>query len=407
MSNKKLTYTFVSNLKPPEKGKRDEHYDSVVKGLLVRVTHTGHKSFIYRYGDEGTRYTIGSFSDMTIADARDKARDLKERVRQGYDPQAEKIARRNRPKDLTVKDMAEIFKKKHLPSLKKSTSDDYTRRIDNFIKPPLGRMRINDVKRHHVIEVLEEIAETGSDGTGSPIQSNRVRAIMSSMFNFGINRGIADHNPVQLVKPLGKENKRKRVYTESEIRTIWNVFDELDDPFRSLFKMLLICGQRSGETRLMRWDEITEDMTWIIPAEKTKAGREQHLPLPDLALSVLDGIKPLTGASAYVFESPVKRNEPVAWLQKISGNVRKATKINDFRLHDLRRTAASYMAELGVDRTVLGKVLNHKGLAGDDQVTAIYDRHEYIQEKRNALARWNHVLTEILTGEREKIKKIS
>ena len=407
MSNRKLTYTFVSNVQPPDSGKRDEYYDSIVKGLLVRVTHTGHKSFIFRYGDKGKRYTIGSFSDMTIAEARDKARDLKERVRQGHDPQAEKIARRNRPRDLTVKDLAKVFKEKHLPSLKQTTRDDYTRRIENFIEPALGKMRIKDVQRHHVIEVLEEIAENGSDGKGSPIQSNRVRAIMSSMFNFGINRGIADHNPVQHVKPLGKEKQRKRVYSEAEIRTIWKVFDELDEPYRSLFKMLLICGQRAGETRMMRWDEIKENMIWVIPAEKTKAGREQHLPLPDMALTVLDGIKPLTGTSSYVFESPVKRNEPVAWLQKVAGDVRKATKINDFRLHDLRRTAASYMAELGVDRTVLGKVLNHKGLAGDDQVTAIYDRHEYIQEKRNALARWNHVLTEILTGEREKIKKIS
>jgi integrase len=407
MPSQNLTYTFVSNLKPPEEGKREEYYDTVVKGLLVRITHTGHKSFIFRYGDQGKRYTIGSFADMSIADARDKARDLKERVRQGYDPQAEKIARRNRPKDLTVNDLAIVFKNKHLPTLKKSTRDDYKRRIDNFIIPALGKMRIKDVQRHHVIEVLEDIAENGVDGTASPIQSNRVRSILSSMFNFGINRSLADHNPVQLVRPLGKEKKRKRIYDDEEIRKIWGQFDKLDEPFRSLFKMLLICGQRAGETRMMRWDEITDDLIWIIPAEKTKAGREQRLPLPEMALEVLDEIKPLTGGSDYVFESPVKRNEPIAWLQKISGEVRKESKVVDFRLHDLRRTAASYMAEMGMDRTVLGKVLNHKGLAGDDQVTAVYDRHEYIKEKRNALNLWTRLLKQILNkNESSKILKI-
>lgn len=394
MPKKTLTHSFISNLKPPEKGKRIEYYDEVVEGLLLRITHTGHRSFSFRYGPTGKRYTIGNFSDVTLAQARDKAKDLKYKVKQGEDPQADKLAKRRKPKEKSVKELAELFKKRHFPKLKESTQNDYTNRIDNVIVPALGKMEVKTVDRVDVIDLLEEIAEEN----GAPIQSNRVRAILSSMYTFAVDRGIAELNPVSGTKRFGKEKRRKRVYSEKEIRKLWKQFELQDEPFRSVFKMLLICGQRAGETRVMRWNEI-KDGIWTIPEENTKAKRVQVLPLPPMALDVLDEIKILTDSSDFVFESPRMDNKPIQWLQHRASDVRKASKIKDFRLHDLRRTAASYMAELGVDRTVLGKVLNHKGLAGDDQVTAIYDRHEYIKEKKIALLKWNRLLSQILEKE--------
>lgn len=361
---------------------------------MLRITHTGHRSFSFRYGPTGKRYTIGNFSDVTLAQARDKAKDLKYKVKQGEDPQADKLAKRRKPKEKSVKELAELFKKRHFPKLKESTQNDYTNRIDNVIVPALGKMEVKTVDRVDVIDLLEEIAEEN----GAPIQSNRVRAILSSMYTFAVDRGIAELNPVSGTKRFGKEKRRKRVYSEKEIRKLWKQFELQDEPFRSVFKMLLICGQRAGETRVMRWNEI-KDGIWTIPEENTKAKRVQVLPLPPMALDVLDEIKILTDSSDFVFESPRMDNKPIQWLQHRASDVRKASKIKDFRLHDLRRTAASYMAELGVDRTVLGKVLNHKGLAGDDQVTAIYDRHEYIKEKKIALLKWNRLLSQILEKE--------
>lgn len=368
-----------------KKGARIEFYDTVVEGLILRVTSTGYKSYSLRYGDDGTRYTIGKADDISLSDARDFARDLRFKIRKGEDPQAEKVKARRTVKANTVKDLAEMYKKRHLPHLKESTSKDYTRRIDNFIVPSLGKLPIEDIERYHVIELLEDIAEGDNP---APIQSNRVRAILSSMFSFGINRGIADSNPVQHIKPLGKENKRKRVYTEAEIKKLWETFEAIHEPFSSLFKMLLICGQRAGETRLMKWDDITDNV-WTIPAENKKAKRTQVLPLPELAINILDHRKSDLQTSDYVFASTVNPSEPINWLQKVAGDVRTKSEIPDFRLHDLRRTVATYMAELGVDRTTLGKVLNHKGLAGDTQVTAVYDRHDYLEEKQTALKLWN------------------
>jgi integrase len=126
-----------------------------------------------------------------------------------------------------------------------------------------------------------------------------------------------------------------------------------------------------------------------------------------MALQIIEQMRLLTGESDYVFNSPKKENTPLAWLTRARVTIQKHSDVSDFRPHDLRRTVATYMAKLAVDRTVLGKILNHKGLAGDTQVTAIYDRHSYMKEKRQAMNRWSSHLQNILTGKTEaKITKI-
>lgn len=395
MPKKKLTHPFISNLDKPKK--RTEYYDTIVDGLLLRVTKAGHKAFALAYGPKGKRYTIGTFPSVGLAEAREVAKKLRIEIALGNDPQAEKIANRNKPKAKTVEDLAKAFKKRHLPKLRQSTRDDYERRIDNKILPELGKIPLESITRLDIIELLEKIAEDEQ----APVNSNRIRSILSSMFSFGVNRGMLEQNIVFSIKPLGKVSRRKRYYSPDEIKRIWDAFELEEEPYRSLFKFLQICGQRSGETRQMRWDYI-ENGIWTIPAELTKANRTHEVPLPFMALDVLKEVKDYSWDSDYVFMSPVLDNEPVDWLQKAAGRVRKASGVKDFRLHDLRRTMATYMAGMRTDRTVLGKVLNHKGLAGDDQVTAIYDRYNYREEKIAALDKWNNKLDQILKGEIEK-----
>lgn len=401
MATQTLNDPFIRHYKTPDK--RVEVYDDVVSGLALRVTASGHKSFVYRYrfAQNVKRYTIGSYPSVSLVKAREVARHLHRQISDGIDPLQEKKIKKNTPAPKTVAELADAFKKKHLPTLKESTRTDYERRIDNVIIPALGKVPVNSVSRMNVIELLEEIAED------APIQSNRIRAILSSMYNFGINRAIADQNPVISVKPVGKESSRDRVYDKDEIKALWKAFESEQEPFCSVFKLLLICGQRSGETRQMKWEDVSDDGIWTIPANQTKAGRIQHLPLPDMALEILDNLRPLTGSTDFVFQSPILPNQPIAWLQKSAGRIRKASEVSDFRSHDLRRTVTSYMAELGVDRTVLGKVLNHKGLAGDSQITAVYDRYDYKNEKRTAINRWAEHLERIINdSEGEKKAKI-
>ncbi|WP_171032865.1 tyrosine-type recombinase/integrase [Fodinibius saliphilus] len=406
MPKRKLTFPFIDNYKSPEK--RKEIYDKVVDGMALRVTPTGHKSFVYRYrfGDKVRRYTIGSFPEFSLAAARDKARELHRKIKDGIDPIEERKAKKYETDHETVSDLADEYKERHLPSLRESTSDEYRRLLKKEILPVLGDIPVDKLSRRHIIKLLDKIAVERGKG----VLSNRVRAVLSSMYSYGVDRAIVEANPVLAVPKRKKsENKRERVYSKDEIRALWKAFEQQAEPVQSIFKMLLLCGQRSGETRRMRWEHLDNDNVWVIPASETKAKRTHHVPLSDSAVKLIENLKILTGTTDYVFASQSNRveNQPVKWLQKAVKRIQNASKVKDFRVHDLRRTAASYMAKLGVDRTVLGKVLNHKGLAGDDQVTAIYDRHNYMDEKRQALNRWARHLQKILSEEEDQGAKIT
>jgi integrase len=404
MPKRHLTDTFVRSRKA--NSKRIEYYDQHlienndlkamgVKGLLLRVTKAGNKYWYYSYWYDGQskRYKIGDYPNVGISDARDKAKQLADQVNDGIDPQAEKNAKKNKAKPKKFEYLVNQFKKKHLPTLKESTQRTYTERIDGEMIPAFKGMAIQNISRGVIIELLEEILERGS-----PYQSNRVRAILSSMFSFGVQREIAEYNPVKTIKPLGNEEKRERVLDEDEIKELWEGFGRLPEPTGSLFKVLLTLGQRLGETRRMRWDNIEEDV-WTIPKENTKANRKHFMPLTPTAKQIIDRLE---NDSPYVFESYRKPNKPLKSVHGSFNRLAEDLGINDIRIHDLRRSAATYMAELGTDRTILGKVLNHKGLAGDTQVTARYDRHGYIEEKRTALNRWSHKLQQIISGEETK-----
>lgn len=397
MPNIHLTDPYVRGLQP--QNKRIEIYDETKSGqptgLAIRLSEKGRKSFVYRYryGKDVKRITIVVYPTMKIAEARKKVKEIEGMLSTGLDPLEERKRRKSAPRPLTIRSLANLFIEKHLPNLKDSTQKSYLSRIENVIVAEIGNIYVKDLNRTDIISFLEDI--------DAPIQSNRVRAILSSMMSFALNRGLIEYNPVQGIRPLSAENQRNRVYTNSELKILWGKFEEASEPFRSLFKMLLICGQRGGETRIAKWEHINQNNIWHIPPENTKAGREQNLSLPEFAIVILEELKSVTGHTDYIFASPREENEPISWLQNASKRVRDNCNVNDFRLHDLRRTLASNLARLGFERTVIGKILNHKGLAGDSMVTAVYDRYDYLDEKKAALEAWSNELQSILNTNNE------
>ncbi len=400
----KLNDPFIRNHPAPEK--RIEIYDTHVSGLAVRITKTSHKSFVYRYrfNNKVKRFTIGSYPNVSLAKARQEAGELAYKVSKGIDPQAEKSKRKHQSDPQTFKELAEEFKTKHLPNLKEKTQTEYCRIIDVELIPKLGKKPIDDITKNQIINLLDNKALKD----GSPTMANRIRARLSTIYSFGVKRGLAKHNIVQSTPtyPAGK-TKRDRYYNENEIQQLWHFFEQLNQPTQSVFKMLLICGQRKTETMNIRWNDIRGNV-WTIPAELAKNGQPHDVPLSDLALQIIEDMQPITGESEYVFNSPKIDSAPMRSLKRANRTIKKHSGVPDFRPHDLRRTVATYMAKLAVDRTVLGKILNHKGLAGDGQVTAIYDRHSYMKEKRQALNRWSNHLQGITSGRKEaKITKIA
>ncbi|SMO38324.1 tyrosine-type recombinase/integrase [Fodinibius sediminis] len=418
MPKKRLNEQFLRNLKPQEK--RVEYYDQHfikdgqlkkkgVKGFLVRLTKAGNKYFYYNYWFDGKakKYKIGSYPDIGVSKAREIARELSFQVDRGIDPQAEKKKRKQVPDTKTFKEISEEFKEKYLPTLKKKTRDEYSRIIDVELVPKLGKYPIKEISRNQIINLLDSKAFGKKP---APVMANRIRARLSKIYSFAINRGLAEDNPVSNVSKYKKtkaggdvEKKRSRWYKPKEIQELWKYFDNWNEPTGSVLKMLLITGQRKTETMHMKWDDIREGI-WTIPADLAKNGEEHLVPLSDMAIQIIEELRPTTGNSDYVFCSPKEDNAPMKWLTRARVTIQEESDVPDFRPHDLRRTVATYMTKLGVTRTVLGKILNHKGLAKDDLVTAIYDRHGYMDERRQALDRWSYRLQSIIDDdEKEKI----
>lgn len=421
MPKKELTHKFVEGLQPTEKP--ISFYDEIESGLILRLSKAGTKTFTYRYRFYGKnrRYTIGKFPAISLKQARDEVREIKVKVNNGIDPQAEKQARKSRPQPKKFEELAERYKKQHLSTLKQSTQRTYGNRIDSEMIPAFKGMYVKDMTRGIILELLEDIAIERNQ----PTHSNRVRAILSSIFSFAVQREIAEYNPVKTIKPLGEETQRDRVLEDDEIKSLWNGFQKLQKSIGSALQMLLLLGQRKGETCRMKWEDIELDKpfkrsykdengndvseaflvdVWTIPKEQTKANREHEVPLPPLAVEIIEGLR---NDSPYVFESNRYKGKPVKWLHDAFKRVAKQAEIEDIKIHDLRRSAATYMAEMGTDRTILGKVLNHKGLSGDSQVTARYDRYSYMDEKQKALNRWSQRLQKIIEGKETNVTKIA
>lgn len=396
MPKKKLTAAFVESVKVK---KRTEYYDEVTSGLGLRVSPSGNKTFFfrYRYNGRNRRYNIGKYSRViTLKTARDRVDELRVQVKKGGDPQGEEQSIKNTsPKSFG--ELVDQYRANHLPKLKESTREDYENRIDQILKNISPGRYLKDIDRGDIFNYLD------SKATTAPVQAQRIQAILSGIFKFALNRGWVEFNPASNINIKGKAKTAdyKNVeLSDEQIIKLWDAFTEYKNPTGALFKLLLILGQRSGETRLMKWSHVdTNEKLWVIPKTDTKNGLEHYVPLSEMALIVLDGVKRISGDKIYVFESPVKTGHPLGSSTKAAERIRERSGVNDFNIHSLRTTAATKMAKLGTSQQVLSKVLNHKNSGEGSAITAIYNKYDYEEEKRRALNAWGNYLSKIIAGE--------
>jgi len=258
------------------------------------------------------------------------------------------------------------------------------------------------LKRHEIIDFLNEI------GRSAPTQANRLQAIISGIFKHAKDRewvtiNIASEIRIKTKRRVNKgKNKHKNTdLGESDIKTLWNAFDEHSEPVGSYFKMLLLLGQRAGETRLMKWADIDEKKRiWTIPANDTKNGESNFVPLPNKAIEILQEIRPWASGE-FVFESQINKGKPIGSQQKAAQRIRDNYKVNDFNIHSLRTTVATNLAGLGIAPQVLSKLLNHKKPGEGSLITAIYNKYNYEDELRTALNRWELKLKDILANNKK------
>jgi len=408
-----LTHQGIKSAEP------GEYYDTNDKGrgLVLRVLKSGIRRFEFRYWMNGIhkRFHIGEFPGVSLTEARNKhLTKLKARVNDGIDPQAERDAKKNTPEEMSFREFSEIYDGIHLPTLRTSSREYHKWAMDVKVLPVLGKLRVEEITKQHINRLLDKIAIDG----GAEATANKVRSRLHHMFEFGKSRSFVDENPVADTKPYpGGNNQSERYYSSDEIKKIWQAIEQLNEPVQSYLKIIMLTGQRRTETHMMKWeniknikDEEFKGWMWTIPKDLAKSDRDHDVPLSPFALDVIFRLKDRAGSNPYVFASGSSDDIPIGLktIKRATREVRKAKDgVSDYRLHDTRRTVATWLARLQTPAEVVSKVLNHKTGAGGSLVTRIYNRYQYRSERQTALNRWANQLVKIIEGETEtKIHRI-
>ena len=397
MPRKNLTTRFVEAVKVEQ---RTDFWDDIVRGLVLRVSPSGVKSWtaVYVRENDGAkrRLTIGQFPAISLERARSKALKVMTSVSEGEDPAGEKRARREAMK---VQELGGLYLEKYAKRQKRTWEEDQ-RILTKDVYPLIGDHRVMALRRRDIIDVVEAKADTGRAR-----QAGIVLAVVRRMFNWAVENDYLEASPVQGVKAPGKPVRRDRVLSDDELKTVLQALSSaaLSEAMRVILRLLALTGQRSGEVCGMTKSEIDLDRAlWTIPARRTKNGLQHMVPLSDPALSLISEWYPSEKEPS---ETPLfsRTGEPIE-SNAVAAAVRKNLQVLEERWtpHDLRRTTATGMAELGVQPHVIEAALNHisgfrAGVAGT------YNRARYEPEKRRALAIWGVYVQAIETGKNDKV----
>ena len=381
----KLTERKIKALPKPSGG-HVIAWDSELSGFGLRTTANGVKSFILNYRNEDgvqRRLTIGRFPTLSPTAARLRARELKAKVELGSDPLEAKRSRRG---EISFAELVDLFARRSLVTQKRGYERERYLRQDAI--PWLGaNTKALGIKRRDVIRLVEEKAAT------SPIAANRLLSSIRRLYNWAIEQDLLEANPTVLVKRPGAEKSRDRVLSEDEIHTFWERLDttqRMGEAVRVALRLLLITAQRPGEVCSMEWPELDlKRRWWELPREKTKNDRVHRVPLTALALEELEK---QPQRDRWVFPSVKRKSLGVLALSAALRHNQEHFGLERFTPHDLRRTAASHLGSVGVERFHISKVLNH----AEREITGVYDRYSYDKEKRRALERWERKLRSII-----------
>jgi integrase len=416
---KKLLATTIRNIKAPIEG-RDEHPDTVCKGLVLRISHTGARawSLEYRFDSLPRRYTLRA-DPGDVSAARREGDEAHEKIRAGIDPgvekrndraaarseaesrRAAKLRRKLSPTPEFAEGTVNAIAAEYLAEMDRrkrpKTAYEARRCLNQHILPSFGSRPMASVKGADIAPVIRKVRARGCD-----VAANRLIGRINALWNW------ANRPEVRLLEGVPSpcqgwqqtdEQERERVLSDEELILFWRATEAMGEPYKSPLRMMLLTGQRRSEVAEMVWSEVSADQTvWTLPAERAKNGRANRIPLSDLArecLPACDGV--------YVFKSRADNrgaeDAPLkcwTWGQaKLIEAMNKLRRESDpaagdlehFTLHDLRRTLATNFQRLAVPQEHTEKLLNHRDgkISG---VAAIYGRHDFADEVKSAVQKW-------------------
>lgn len=362
----RLTKAAIDSMRfASEEGRpaKDVRWDDDVHGFGVRLWPSGAKTFIFEYRFRGRmRYlTIGKYGPLTLQQARELARKRAAEVLSGLDPSVEKQRLRDGE---TVADLARVYLEKHAKAHNKSWRQD-KERVRLYILPALGRHKVDAIRRQDIARLHLKIGEK------HPTTANRVLALLSSMWNRArLDFGILPQthpNPTEGIKRFA-EVKRDRFVSADEMPALAKAIDAEENIYiKTLIWLYLFTGLRKSELQSLAWENVDLKRNRIRLAD-TKAGRPHYLPVSPMAAELLLQLPRFVG-NPFVF-CGARYGRHIVNVSKPWLRIRKAAGLLDIRLHDLRRTVGSWMAQEGYSLPLIGRVLNHSNQA----TTAVYAR---------------------------------
>jgi integrase len=386
---RRLTPKTIDAL-PPAVNKRYEVHDQLLPGLHLRVSATGGKVFYIstRINGRMKRIKIGTWPILTLHEARDKARSILRSIELGR--YVEKAPHEEEQRMMTLGEVVpqfiELYAKQRTKDWK--GSERVLLKFSSLFSRP-----IDQIKRADVVRVLDTIISGGA-----PTRANRALAAIKKLMNWCVDRGMIETSPVAALRPPTKEIARDRVLTDEEMITIWHAGASEGFPFAHFTQLLILTGQRRGEVAGMRWSELDLDKgIWTLPAKRAKNASSHIVPLAPLAILILKSVPKFLN-SDLVFTTT--GTSPISGFGRLKERLDAALPdAEDWRFHDLRRTMATNMAMMRIQPHIIEAVLNHKtGIVSG--VAATYNRHAYLDEKREALELWAVRLEEMVSGAR-------
>lgn len=361
----RLNETKAAELRP--KPQIYEVRDTVVRGLVLRVGKKGQKvwEIVVSRAGKRTRHRLGSYPDLSVKDARNEAEALKESAVVGSRSTGVK----------TVADLFERYKAARSGHLRSWTNIEAAWR--NLVSDQIGHIRVSDLSIHHGLDLRDYISDKTSE-----LRAGAVLRCIRPMFTWATDERLIPINPWVGLRSGALPVSRDRVLSDMEWAALWAASLEIPYPFGPFVRSLMLSAQRRANVAQMRWDEMHGDV-WVIPREKMKSTRaasakSHEVPLSS-AFATLIAEQPRLGP--YVFTT--RGDIPIKPGSKLKNRLSEVANLSDWRLHDIRRTAATKMATAGVSRFIVERVLGHS----DNSITAVYDRATYREEKREALSK--------------------
>lgn len=368
MANKhNFTKSFIESLPKAEKGKRSYYKDNKVSSLEIMVTDKGSKSFKVTKKKDGRiiRVTLGKYPDLSIENARKKAHEVSAQIAAGINPNEEK-SKLNQ--EITFGNLFKEFIERYAKSQKKTWKDDerdINRLCSQWFKRRISTITNQDVRLFH-----EKL------GADAPYMANRMLARIKVMYNKAIEWGYGGNNPADKIKKF-KEESRDRFIQPDELPRFFKSLEQEENTIaRDYIYLSLYTGARQSDVLSMRWDQIDfSSEKWRIP--KTKNGDPQTIPLMKEALEIVKNRKKENKKldlsdlqKQWVLPSFKSEVGHLTEPKKAWSRILERAKIDNLRLHDIRRTLGSYQAISGASNNIVGKTLGHKSQAA----TAIYAR---------------------------------